>query len=89
MSPPSLRPKSLFESERIQRRDGDSQGRRTNGGRLDHVADREALDGLVLGCAAGAVGAADGLDVTAAVLVATVCRSLLDHAGWLVCSVSG
>jgi hypothetical protein len=43
--------------------------RRTNSGRLDHVPDGESLDGFVLGCAAGAVGASDGLDVAAAFLV--------------------
>lgn len=43
--------------------------RRTNGGRLDHVPDRESLDRLVLGCASRAVGAANGLDVAAALLV--------------------
>jgi hypothetical protein len=42
----------------------------TNGSRLDHVADGEALDGLVLGGASRAVGASDGLDVAAALLVA-------------------
>lgn len=43
---------------------------RTNSSRLDHVADSESLDRLVLGSAASAVGAAHGLDVAAAVLVA-------------------
>ena len=45
--------------------------RRTDGGGLDHVPNGESLDCLVLGGASGAVGAADGLDVTAALLVAT------------------
>lgn len=45
--------------------------RRTNSGALDHVADGESLDRLVLGGAAGAVRAADGLDVAAAFLVAS------------------
>ena len=44
---------------------------RTDGSRLNHVADSESLDRLVLGDAAGAVGAAHGLDVAAAVLVTT------------------
>jgi len=44
----------------------------TDGSRLDHVADGESLDCLVLWCASRAVGAADGLDVTAALLVAAV-----------------
>jgi len=51
----------------------------TNGSRFDHVADGEALDGLVLGRASRAVGAADGLDVAAALLVAAVVLSLLHH----------
>ena len=54
-------------------------GRRTDSSRLDHVADGETLDGLVLGSAAGAVAASDGLDVAAALLVATVVLSLLNH----------
>lgn len=45
------------------------QGSRTDGSRLNHVADGEPLDSLVLGDAASAVGAAHGLDVAAAVLV--------------------
>lgn len=55
--------------------------RRTDGSGLNHVADGEALDGLVLGSASRAVGAADGLDVAAALLVAAVVLSLLDHLG--------
>ena len=51
----------------------------TSGGGLNHVADGEALDGLVLGGASRAVGAADGLDVAAALLVAAVVLPLLDH----------
>jgi hypothetical protein len=42
------------------------RGRRTDGGGLDHVSYGESLDRLVLWCASRAVGAADGLDVTAA-----------------------
>lgn len=45
-------------------------GRRTDGGRLDHVPDGESLDCLILGCASRAVGATDRLDVAAALLVA-------------------
>lgn len=44
---------------------------RTDGGRLDHVADGESLDRLVLWRASRAIGAADGLDVAAALLVTT------------------
>ena len=51
----------------------------TYSGRLDHVADRESLDRLVLWRASRAVGAANGLDVAAALLVATVGSALLDH----------
>lgn len=39
---------------------------RTDSRRLNHVADGEPLDGLVLGSASRAVGAPDGLDVAAA-----------------------
>jgi hypothetical protein len=39
---------------------------RTDSRRLDHVADGEPLDGLVLGGASRAVGAPNGLDVAAA-----------------------
>ena len=42
---------------------------RTDGGRLDHIADGESLDGLVLGSASRAVGASDRLDVATALLV--------------------
>ena len=49
--------------------------RRTDGSGLDHVADGESLDGLVLGNASRAVGAADGLDVAAALLVATAVQT--------------
>jgi hypothetical protein len=43
----------------------------TDGGGLDHVADGESLDRLVLGGASRAVGAADGLDVATTLLVTT------------------
>ena len=45
--------------------------RRTDSSGLDHVADGESLDGLVLRNASRAVGAADGLDVATTLLVAT------------------
>ena len=54
-------------------------GSRTDGSGLNHVADGETLDGLVLGNAASAVGAAHGLDVAAAVLVATARKSISYH----------
>jgi hypothetical protein len=47
---------------------------RTNSSGLDHVPDGEALDGLVLGCAATAVRAANGLHMAAALLVASTVR---------------
>lgn len=43
--------------------------RHTDGSGLDHVTDGESLDRLVLGRASRAVGATDGLDVAAALLV--------------------
>ena len=53
------------------------RGRRTDGGRLNHVADGESLDRLVLGSASRAVGAADGLDVAAALLVTAAVGALV------------
>jgi len=53
----------------------------TDGSGLDHVANGESLDCLVLGCASRAVGATDRLDVAATLLVTAVGRSLLDHVG--------
>lgn len=41
----------------------------TDSSGLDHVADGESLDCLVLWCASRAVAAADGLDVATSVLV--------------------
>ena len=61
--------------------------RRTDGGGLDHVADGESLDRLVLGCASRAVGATDGLDVAATLLVTAVGRSLLDHVGLILSGI--
>jgi hypothetical protein len=52
---------------------------RTDGSRLDHVADGESLDRLVLGCASRAVGAADGLDVAATLLVTAAVVVLVLH----------
>lgn len=49
----------------------------TYGRGLDHVADGEALDGLVLADAARAVRAADEVDVTTSLLVAASGASLL------------
>lgn len=53
----------------------------TNGRRLDHVPYSEALDGLVLGDAARAVGAAHGVNVAAVLLVAAAGSSLLGLQG--------
>jgi hypothetical protein len=41
----------------------------TDSSRLNHVADGESLDSLILGSASRAVAASDGLDVAAALLV--------------------
>ena len=63
---------------------------RTNSGRFDHVPNCESLDCLILWCASRAVAAADWLDVTAALLVATVGCALLDHVGrlwWVILSL--
>ena len=51
--------------------------RRTNSGTLNHVADSESLYRLILWCAARAVGAADWLDVTSSLLVATAVIDVL------------
>lgn len=51
----------------------------TDGSTLNHVPDGESLYRLVLRGTARAVGAADRLDVTSSLLVATVGRSLFDH----------
>ena len=48
-------------------------------GGLHDVPDHELLDGLVLGDALGAVGASHELDMTTAVLVATVIPALRSH----------
>ena len=50
-----------------------------DGGGLDDVLDDELADGLVLGDGLGAVDAADVLDVSASVLVASVVASLGGH----------
>lgn len=54
-------------------------GQVSDGGGLDDVPDRHALDGLVLGDGFRAVNASDGLDVASALLVSTVGGSLLRH----------
>jgi hypothetical protein len=46
-----------------------SEGERTDGGRLDHVADGESLDRLVLWSTSGAVGAANWVHVSTSLLV--------------------
>lgn len=47
---------------------------RTDGSRLNHVADSEPLDGLVLRSTSGAVGAANWLNMAPSVLVTTAMR---------------
>lgn len=66
----------LNVSERDRAKRG-SQERRTNSSRLNHVADGESLDRLVLGGASRAVAASDGLDVATALLVSAATKSLL------------
>ena len=56
---------------------------RTDGGRLDHVSDGESLDCLVLGCAATAVGAANGLYMATTVLVTSTVWFISDSCGYL------
>ena len=51
--------------------------RRTDGGGLDHVADGKSLDRLILGSASRAVGATDGLDVAATLLVTAAVEVLV------------
>ena len=51
----------------------------SHGSSLHNVPDDELLDGLVLGAGLGAVGAADELDVAAAVLVAASIPPLRGH----------
>jgi len=53
----------------------------TNGSRFNHVADSETLNSLVLRGASRAVGASNGLDMAAALLVASIGRALLHHFG--------
>ena len=48
-----------------------------DGGALDHVPHGEALDGLVFRDTSGAVGAANGVDMTAVLLVAASRSSFL------------
>lgn len=52
---------------------------RTDGSGLNHVADGEALDRLILGGASRAVAAADGLGVAAALLVAAAVDTLASN----------
>lgn len=55
----------------------------SNSSSLNHVSDGDSLDGLVLWNTSGTVQTSDWLDVTSALLVSTVRRSLL----WHVCLV--
>lgn len=69
-APPSAHPAALTVEDAGLRDVPDGCG-------LHDVPDDELLDGFVLGDAAGAVGAADGLDVAAALLGPTVVPPLL------------
>lgn len=51
----------------------------TDGSRLNHVADGESLDRLILGGASRAVAAADGLGVAATLLVAAAVKMLASN----------
>lgn len=53
------------------------EARRTDSSTLNHVADGESLDRLVLWCTPRTIGAADGLDVTSSLLVATAVVAML------------
>ncbi len=66
--------------------EGDGMGaerrqERTDGSGLDHVADGESLDGLILGGASRAVGAADGLRVATTLLLAAAVEKLRVSSG--------
>ena len=50
-----------------------------SGGLVEHVADNEALDGLILGGEAAAVGAVGGSGTTTGVLGAAVISTLTSH----------
>ena len=53
----------------------------TDSSSLNHVADNETLNSLILGDAAATVGAADSADVTTALAVLTTVTALLGHFG--------
>jgi hypothetical protein len=59
----------------------------SNSGTLDHVADLESLDCLVLWHTAMAIGAAQRIDMATAVLVATAISSFLSLINASVCIV--
>lgn len=61
---------------------------RTDGSRLNHVADGESLDRLILGRASRAVAAADGLGVAAALLVAAAVKMLASNSMLHDCAMS-
>lgn len=71
----------------LKREPGPGAMLHTNSSRLNHVADGESLDGLVLGRASRAVGATDGLDVAATLLVAAVVLSLQEESWSASCAV--
>jgi hypothetical protein len=47
-----------------------SQEERTNGSRLNHIADRKSLYRLIFGCTPGTVGASNRFDMATTLLVA-------------------
>ena len=63
------------DSPRVRKPRGEA--RRTDSSTLNHVADGESLDRLVLWSTPRTVGAADWLDVTSSLFVATAVVALL------------
>ncbi len=59
--------------------DGGGFGNITSGGGVEHVTNNEALDGLILGSEAAAVGAVGGGGATTRVLGASVISALTSH----------
>ena len=65
--------------------DGGVLGDIAGGGLVEHVADDEALDGLILGGEAAAVGAVGGGGAATRVLGAAVISTLTGHFLWSCC----
>ena len=65
--------------------DGGGFGNITSGGGVEHVTNNEALDGLILGGEAAAVGAVGGGGAATRVLGAAVISTLAGHFFWMFC----